>query len=170
MAVKTNLSLNIISEETYGSGVDAINNPTLRHEKFNFALELDASTTPVVSQIIEYQHTLAGSSDDVDFTALTGANGVTVDLTGLRIEVFRISNGTTTNGVMSTTNGTLTLTSDLTNGLDLFGTDFTSDAMAAGTTWIRTYNDAGPTVGASAKLLRLTGTDTEIFEITIIAG
>lgn len=125
---------------------------------------LNASSTPPAAKVATFRKSLSAGAATVDMTSLAGAgaNGATVDLTGLKVQVLRLK-------ALATNANPLTVTVGATNGYDLLGAGF-NVALKPGQRVDIWGNDLTPDVASGDKTLDLAGTGTESIDIQIIAG
>lgn len=131
------------------------------HTEFNEGSTLTATTTPPATTVAEFIATLTAGALTIDLTALTGTNGVTVNGTGLKVQVVRIknlganimtfkvgaANGHT--GVFAATNG---------------------QPVQPGAVFMLYTNDTNDDVDGTHKTWDVTGTGSQTAEITIVLG
>lgn len=137
-------------------------NAVVTHNQFNTSLSLTSSTTPPVTKHAAFNKALVAGTATIDLTALTGTNGATVDLTGLKIQVFRVK-ATAANA------NPISLTEGAANGYALAGALWLV-ALKAGQEVTIYGNDSTPDVAAADKNIDLAGTGTQSLDIEIIAG
>ena len=130
------------------------------HTDYNEASTYTASTTPPVTTCAHFLQALSGGTATVNLTSLTGTNGATVNLNGLKVQMLRVKNLGANN---------LTIVPGAANGIDLLGAA-SSITILPGAHAQFFFNDASPDVAAADCTLDLTGTTTQTSEWTIVAG
>ncbi|HOA28101.1 MAG TPA: hypothetical protein PKG51_11380 [Arachnia sp.] len=134
---------------------------TVTHSNFNTSLVLHASSTPPATKVAAFEQALTAGAATIDLTALTGANGVAVDGTGLKVQVLKIRN--------PDDNDPVTVAVGASNGYELAGADF-SVAIPGGGEFTFYGNDGAPDIGLGAKTLDLSGTGAEKVEVIVVMG
>ena len=137
-------------------------NRKVRHDQFNGAATLSASTTPPVTKVAAFEQALVGGLATVDLTNLAGTNGATVDGTGLKVQVLKIKN-------KATNANPITVKTGLTDGYQLAGANFETQ-LSPGQEFLFYGNDATPDIGTTAKTLDLSGTGSQAVEAIIVMG
>jgi len=163
MSVSLTVGMKMTAVETLETNVPAAatNGKTVTHSAFNKTdTVLTASTTPPVTKPSYSQPALSGGAYTINLAALSGVNGATVDLTGLKVQAIKIKN----NGanVMSFTEGA-------SNGYALLGASFLF-AVQPGQEIMILGNDATPDVAAGDRTIDVTGTGSQSFDLAVVAG
>ena len=114
MSVELTYAATVTVVETLEDNVPAATgaNRKVRHDQFNGAAGLTASTTPPVTKVAAFEKALSAGAATIDLTNLTGTNGATVDGTGLKVQVLKIKN-------KATNANPITIKTGLTDGYDL---------------------------------------------------
>lgn len=160
MAVSVSYALRVNVRETLDSGVDGASTPVITHNALDVTGTINATSTPPATKHIQDTSALTAGAATIDLTALTGTGGATVNMTGLKVQIFRFKN----NGA-----ATMTIGEGATNGYELLGNAW-SIAVPAGGAIQLVLNETAPDVGASAKTIDIAGTGTQAFQISIVAG
>lgn len=163
MSISLTYAATATVEETLETNVDSLGATTARqitHNAFNESAALTASTTPPVTKVACFIATLSGGALTINLASLTGTNGATVDMTGLKVQVLRVKNLGANN---------LTIVPGGSNGIDLFGVSSSVTVYPSGHVMFY-FNDASPDVASGDRTLDLTGTTTQTSEWTIVAG
>lgn len=163
MPVSLTVGMKITSVETISANVPAAatNDKTITHSGFNKPdTTLNASSTPPVTKCSYSQPALSGGAYTINLAALTGSNGVAVDLTGLKVQAVKIKN----NGA-----NPMTFTEGASNGYALLGTTFLF-TVQPGQEIMLLGNDATPDVAAGDRTIDVTGTGTQSFDLAVVAG
>jgi hypothetical protein len=164
MSVEVTYAATATVVETLEDNVPAATAPNrkVRHDQYNGAATLSASTTPPVTKVAVFEKALAAGAATIDLTALTGTNEATVDGTGLKVQVLKIKN-------KSTNANPITIKVGLTDGYQLAGANFEAQ-ISPGQEFLFYGNDATPDIGAAAKTLDLAGTGSQAAEVLIVMG
>lgn len=162
MAVSVTHESKVTVVETLATNVPAAatNGKAVTHTGFNRSHAMNASSTPPATKCSFSQPALSGGAVTINLAALTGTNGATVDLTGLKVQSITIKN----NGanVMSFTEGA-------SNGYALLGASFLF-ALQPGQEITLYGNDATPDVAAGDRTIDVTGTGAQSFDLGVVAG
>ena len=137
-------------------------NRKVTHTAYNTSVSLTSGTTVPATVVAGFNTALSGGSGSIDLTSMTGTNGVSVDATGLKVQVIKVK-------AASDNSGALTLADGATNGYELAGNGWTV-ALSPGQEVLLYGNDATPDVGASAKTIDLSGTGTDDIDVIVVAG
>lgn len=121
---------------------------------------LTSSSTPAVTTHAVGTAALSGGAVTIDLRALTGLNGVAVDLNGLKPRYILLSN---------TGANAMTVAQGVTNGYTGLGTSATF-VIPAGCRWLMEFGSNGTAVSASVKTLDITGTGSQELDYEIVAG
>ena len=170
MAVSLTYRFDTTVTETLSTSVPAADTPTVTHAGFNHWATLNASSTVPATTVVALTPTLIAGAVTIDLTSLTGTNGSSVDLTGLKVQQILFNNGTTSSGTLSAgTNAVVTIDAGATNGLDIFGSTGQVDVPPGGSIQML-FQDTLADVSASVKNIDLSGTGTDAYEMIIVAG
>lgn len=154
--------------ETLETNVPAMaSGASISHTGYSTSKALSATgsvSQGAITKCAIFSKALSGGSATIDCTSLTGTNGATVDLTGLKIQVMKFKNPSTNANTISVTKGA-------SNGLGVTtsGTSFTVP-IAPGAEWTYYGNESTPDVGSGAKTFDLSGTGSQTLEVTLLAG
>ncbi len=160
MSVQVNAQL-ICTVNEQGSVVDAPSGfNTVIHRTFNSALALNANSSPPASQVAAFTQALVGGVSTIDLTNLIGTFG-TVNGTGLRVQVIKIKNSSTSN--------TMTFKFGGSNPYNLLGASWQIILPAGGEAEFF-LNNGAPVVGSGAKNIDMSGTGTDSAQIIIVLG
>lgn len=163
MSVSLTVGMKVTSVETLETNVPAApsNGKSVTHSAFNKTdATLTSVTTPPVTKCSYSQPALSTGAYTINLAALTGVNGATVDLTGLKVQAIKVKN----NGanVMSFTEGA-------SNGYALLGASFLF-AVQPGQEIMLYGNDATPDVASGDRTIDVTGTGSQSFDLVVVAG
>jgi hypothetical protein len=150
----------VLDHATLTSGSKA----TVTHDALNLTTTLNNGSDAPLTDVISGRLTLSGAgSGEIDLTSGNGTNGATVTgTTGKKVQYILIRNNVGTPAV-------LTMTSNVTDGYDLFGTDFTLE-IDAGASLLYFADDAAPDIAASADKLSFSGGNDKEFDYQIGIG
>lgn len=167
MAVTVTYEVKLQTVETLSTNVPAAQAgaSSITHSGYNHA-QTQYNATPVggiaVTECAYFQKDLSAGAGTIDLTALTGTNGRTIDGTGLKVQFFRVK-------ALAANANPITLAEGASNGYALMGAAW-SIILAPGQEFTLKGNEATPDVGATDKIIDLTGTGTQGLQVTIILG
>lgn len=149
--------------ETFSIANSADN--TILVNTYNQSGTLTASTTPPATKQATFALTLTAGSGSIDLTALPGLNAnETVDGTGLKAQLLLLLNP-------SSNANSITVAKGASNG---YGWN------TAGTSWTVSLspgqwaqfggNDVAPDVASGARILDVTGTGSQVLNVSIVLG
>ncbi|HUS40967.1 MAG TPA: hypothetical protein VMX74_16050 [Pirellulales bacterium] len=164
MSVSVSYESKVNTVETITTSVPAISsaNNSVTHDGYNTSDRLTATTTPPATKCAYMLKALSGGAATIDLTDLIGANGVTVDGTGLKVQVmkFKASTGNA---------NAITVTFGASNPYALKGASFAFD-LKAGQEDTFYANDATPDISALACEIDLSGTGSQSLQVSIVMG
>jgi hypothetical protein len=163
MTVRATYNLVCNVNETLDTGVEGASNPLIQHDAFNVSGTLHSASTPPATKAVVTEVALVAGSKTVDLTALVGTNGAAVTFNGLRVQLLRIRNKTANAGNMTFTKGA-------SNGWTGLGASWASITLEPGAAMEFYLDDGIADVSATVKNIDVTGTGTEEFELTVVAG
>ncbi len=161
MSVTVNWALTVNTNETLETNVDASGSPVVPLTAFSTDGDFSASTTPPATLVSYETIPLVAGAVTIDLTALTGTNGIAVDGTNLKVQLFHIKN--------KTGNSPMTFVEGAATGYLLKGSGW-KEILAAGQETLFQGNDAAPDITALLKHIDVTGTGTEEFELSVVMG
>lgn len=132
----------------------------ITHTDYNESGTYNAGTTPPMTTCAHFLATLSSGSLTVDLRALTGTNGASTDLNGLKPQIIRIKNLGA---------NTLTIKKGASNGHNAFTATDGFVVQPGGHVQIFT-NDNTDDVDGTHKTWDLTGTGAQTSEWTIVGG
>ena len=153
-----------VTETATGTYVSSADN-TITLNGMNDSSTYTASTSVPVTKATAYQLTMSSGTGTIDLTALPGLTAdETIVGTGLKLQMLKLRN-------LSTNANAITCAKGASNGYGL---------PVAGTTWTVTLspgqsitffgNDSAPDVASGAKTIDVTGTASQILEVTAVLG
>lgn len=154
---------NITITETF-SIADTVDN-TILVNTYNQSGTLTAATDVPATKQATFALTLTAGSGSIDLTALPGLDAnQTIDGTGLKVQLLLLLNP-------SSNANSITVASGASNG---YGLD------AAGTAWTETLspgqwrmvggNNVSPDVAAGDRILDVTGTGSQVLNVSVVLG
>jgi hypothetical protein len=164
MSVSALYALTVTTTETLETNVPAASATAkaVTHNGYNSSGTLTATSTVPATQCAYFEKALVAGAATIDLTALTGTNGATVSLSGLKVQLLKIKNKATNANAITVGEGAA-------NGYELAGNAW-SMILQPGQEFLFGGNDAAPDVGASAKNIDLAGTGTQAVEVAIVGG
>ena len=148
--------------ETLTSGVAGASDKNILHDQYKTEATLNATSTPAISQVSSFLATLSGGALSVDLTALTGAGGAALDLSGLKVQGLYLE--------VSAGDSPMTFVTGASNGYDFGGLATWSVTLTAGESAMFFWNETSDDVSGTDKIMDISGTGTDTCEICIIAG
>lgn len=140
--------------------LDAAPSPQVVYSAFNTSVPLSATTAvPVTKKAFDTVALVTGAKT-LDFTALNDDLLGSIDLTGLKIQIFKLYNL----GAAA-----MTVAKGASNGYTGFGSSF-SVVVPPGGEVVFYGAEGAADVSGSVKTIDITGTGTQTFELTVIAG
>lgn len=133
----------------------------ITHDAYNETATLSATSTPPATTCAHFLLTLSAGAATIDLRALTGTNGASVDLNGLKVQVVRVKN-LGANSMVFKSGGT--------NGHTGVFTATNGQIVQPSGHVMVFANDAGDDVDATHKTWDVTGTGSQTAEVTIVAG
>jgi len=163
MTVSVNYKSEVTTTEDITTNTPAVTaaKDSIIHDAFNTAETIDASSTVPATNAIFIEQALTAGAVTVDLTSLTGVNNLVTDGTGLKVQVFKIKN--------KAGNASMNFSVGASNGYDLAGAGF-DVTLLAGQEFTFFGNDAAPDIATADAEIDVTGTGTEIFELSIVMG
>lgn len=164
MSVSTSFSTLVSTNETLETNVEAMSEAgkVVGYDQYDTSLTLDADSSPPATKCAFAPVAMTAGAATIDLAALTGANGATVNLTGLKVQVAKFK-------AKADNAGAVTLSEGASNGYELGGNTW-KFALLPGMEITIYGNDATPDVGSGAKNMDMAGTLTDAVEVSIIAG
>lgn len=158
MSLSVSYNFGLTVRETIEAGVAGVSNATLTFDAYNESGTKNATSTPAVTKQSQFLLTLTAGAATIDLASLTGANGATVDLTGLRVQFIRIKNL----GANS-----MAFAEGASNGIALSTGTITVPAGGIVQFYLA---DASPDVASGDRTIDVAGTLVQTAEVTIVAG
>lgn len=162
MAVSTLWEAKMTTTETLADGSlsSVASEKNVVHSAFNQGATLNAGSSPAATLCAHAVTALTAGAKTLDLTALVGTNGAVVNLNGTKVRLFRVKNL----GANAMAFG-----EGASNGYELLG-DGWNITLQPGQMAMFYLSDNAPTVGGSAKNIDVTGTGTQTFELSVVAG
>lgn len=164
MAVSCAYAMLMTCTETLSSNVPFIStdDPSIVHNGLNSTGTFDAGTTPAATEWVANEYTMSGGALTIDLTSLTGTNGRSVSLNGLRPRLVKIKN-------KATNANSITIAEGASNGYPLFGAS-RSVTLLPGEELQYLYSSSCTAVGSSDKTIDISGTGSQVLQMAILAG
>ena len=163
MSVSLKLALALVASEVIASPSELVGNLNVQHT-IEDKQTLNATSTAPATKAYSDRLTLTAGAADIDLTALTDAANNALTLLGLKVQAIAIKAAATNTAKVAVAAGS-------SNGYLLLAAAAGKVEVPAGGSLFMSLNETAPDVGASAKVLALTSTDTDaIVDIVIIAG
>lgn len=165
MAVVATVHAGVTVQETIGSGAPAASagQTTVTQSAWNINDRLEATSTPPVDSGVAIEGTIGGGgTTDLDLTSLTGLNSAAYNFSGKKIQalLFRTP---------STATGAQTIGPGAANGYALFG-GTVALPNSPGEQFVKKWKDTLPDVDGTHKVVRVTGTAGETYQLVLVAG
>jgi len=123
---------------------------------------LDADSTPAVTEGGFFQQLMTAGAATVDLTNLTDVRGRAVNLNALKPRSIKIK-------ALDANAGAVTIAKGASNGYTGFGSNFSLTLPAGGEVELY-FGSAGTAVSGTVKTLDLSGTGTDGVQISLSAG
>ncbi len=164
MSVVVTYISNLTVKETLETNVPAAEaaKRIVTHDQFNFTDTLNSGTPDPVTKVAAFEVTLSAGTATIDLTTLTGTNGVTVDGSGLKVQVAKFKNKNGNVAVMSVVDG-------VTNGYDGFGTNFEINLLPNAEV-LFLLKDQGADISGTNKTLDIAGSGVEVLQVELVMG
>jgi hypothetical protein len=144
----------------------APSNPTLQHRIAYPAVTgtLDATTTVAITQVYSDRKALAAGVYTLDLRALTGPNGVALDLNGLKVKgIIIVANPANTAGIV--------VKDGATNGYLIWGSATGENTVWPGFPIEQIFGNNLAAVSATVKTIDFSSSQADAeFEIILVAG
>ena len=154
-------------EEVKDLGLDNVADPTITHTLGSHAATLTASTTPPVTKTYSDELALVAGAATIDLQALPSSESTTLDFTGLKVQLVKIT-------APSTNTAEVTFDVGAANGYNLFGaTNATDESVAVppGGVQMFKYTDDLEDVDATHSDVDVSSSDVDAtFDIMLVAG
>lgn len=165
-AVKAKYAFTLTAEETFALSLDNVSDPTFVHTLGADSGTLDATTTPASTKAFSDTISLSAGAATLDLTSLAGPAGTTVDFTGLKVQLIKMS-------CPSTNTGGITADRGPSNPYNLFGADNASAEQVEvppGGIVMMYHDDESEDVDATHKSVQFAGTGTDSISVLLVAG
>ncbi len=135
-----------------GTPAATAGNRKITHNQFSKSMSIAN-----VTKVSYGEHAMTAGGGSIDFTDLPGVNNASVDGTGLKVKSIRLE-------APADNAGPITIEEGASDGLDIGMTAI----LAPGADVLLRGNDS--TIGASTKILDLSGTGTDKVKVSIALG
>jgi hypothetical protein len=160
MAVNVQYSFGMRTVEQLTIAVDGAVNPKITFTDFDESGTLNAGSTPPAEKCNFAKIALTAGAATIDMTDLVGPGGAPIDFTGLKVQLIRIKN---------LGGAAMTFSEGSSNGYELLGNNWSITVPPGGIMQFF-LPDTAPDVGSGAKTIDVSGTGTQEFELSLIAG
>lgn len=154
-------------EEVKDMGLDLAANPTMTHTLGSHAATLTASTTPPVTKTYSDTIPLVAGAYTIDLQALPGPQSTTIDFSGLKIQLIKIT-------TPSTNTAEVTFDVGASNGYNLFGATNATDesvSLPPGSVQQFKFTDTLEDVADAKSEVDVSSSDLDAtFDIILVAG
>jgi len=160
----SSVSLALNTTETFDATVMPFVNSganAVVHTGIDLTQTLNATSSPAISKMAAGQKAMIAGVATIDLTAVTH-NGAAVDMTGLKMAVWKFRNP-------STNANNITITKGAANGYTIGGGTFTV-TLKPGQQWAHYFFTGGDSVAAGVKTIDISGTGTQALDYEFIAG
>lgn len=164
MSASVTLNRVLTARETVAFGLQHGSSDGIDHSLALPAKTLNASSTPVASQVVSKRLTLSAGAVSLDLAAVArGSQLADLDLSGLKVQAIQIA-------CPAANTAPVVAGPHMTNGYALFGASNDVSIPAGGD--LTYYAPEGtPDVGASAKVIEFTSTDVDaVVDVLVVAG
>ena len=153
----------VTTVETISSGVPAAaGSADITHSGYDTSATLTPTSTPAADTVAYEQFALSAGAATIDLTSLVGPGGAAVTLNGKKVRLIRFSNP-------STNANSITVAKGAANGYTGLGSSFSVTVPPGGDV---TFYDGGGGVAVDAthKTLDLTGTGSQVLNVSVVGG
>lgn len=166
MSISADVAMTLTVRETLTTNVPdvAAGNAVITHNSYNVTATLSATSTPVGTYSASFAKAMSAGAATIDFTALTGTNGATIDGTGKRIIACIMTNP-------ATNANSITISTGASNGLTIFGTNG-KHVLQPGESVMKYDASAslGTAIDATHKNVDLAGTAAQTLNVIVVLG
>jgi len=164
MAVSAKYHLELTATETLALSLDNAANPDIVHKIDSSFGTIDADSTVPATKVFSDQITLSSGTSTLDLTGLSIATLDNVDMTGLKVQLFKVKAASTNSAVLTVADGA-------TNGYSIFGDTSGQVSLDAGTEILVYVPDKLADVSSTVKTIDFTSSDVDaIYDVIIVAG
>jgi len=162
MSVTASIVMNATVVETLTTNADSLSggDTDITHKAFNFNSTIKSDSLVPATKVSAQVVALSTGAKTLDLTALTGANGGTVDATGLKLQVWKVKNLGAAD---------MTFTFGAANPYNALGSAFLF-VLKQNQQAMFFLNDSSPDVGSGAKTIDVSGTGSQTFQNLMIFG
>lgn len=169
MSVTATINCSVVVNETLESGVGGSSSAVIPYNAYRILNQiLNATAVTPATKVCAQQFALAAGTKTIDLTALPGANGVTQDCTGLKLQALYFQKAAGT--------ASMTIKPGTSNGYNIGNSSSTLISIPAVATGqpnaavLLFFPEGCPDVSGSAKNIQIDGTLTETFQIVLLLG
>lgn len=164
MAVKATLSMDLAVDETFSAAqlpAAAEGARTIRHAGLGLTQVMQTGSAPDAESVSAFKITIDGT-DNIDLTALPATLGGTLDATGKKVRALYLVAG-------SANVAAITIGDGASNGYELAGNTW-KVALTGGQRALLYAAAGAPDVGASAKMIDVSGTNGDTLDVVVVVG
>lgn len=164
MAVSAKYRFKLDVSETLAMGLDLAANPTVTHKITHQENTINATSTVPATKAYSDTASLSAGTATLDLTNLAGPISSTVDFTGLKVQIVKVS-------CPATNTAAVVVDVGATNGYNLFGDANGQITVHPGGIAMVYQPNLLPDVAAGAKTIDLTSSDVDAtYSIVLVAG
>lgn len=152
------------AEVELDTGLDMTDNPTVVDQMSDDSVNLTPSTTPPASVVWSDSRTLAGASESLDLRALDRGDLADVDLNGKKVQALKIKAAAANNAAG------LLFKTGASNGYNILGHADGEVTLLPGSMVLLYVPDKLADVDATHKIIDVSGTAADQYDIQIVAG
>lgn len=160
MSISARVTFGCKVTEELGDGSLNSAGDSLIHDAFDENFTITGSSTVPATKIAASVLALSAGAKTINLAALVSTNGITLDTTGLKLQVWRIKNLGA--AAMAFTEGAA-------NGYAALGTAFLFSVPAGGIAMFY-LADLSPDVASGDRTIDVAGTASQTFENTMVFG
>lgn len=164
MSVSAVVDMNVTVTETLETNVGGLSSTarSVTHNGYNSSRTINSGSAQPATKVASFEKDLSGGAATIDLTSITGTNGATVNLNGLKVQAFKVK-------AKSANANPITLTEGASNGYELLGASWTIILQPSQEVLVWGH-DSTPDVSGTTKTIDMSGTDTQGVEIIVVAG
>ena len=163
MSVRATIVSNLTIIETVGDTYASSADNTVTLNGMNETISRTGSSTPAVTKSAAFRVTMSGGAATINLAALSGLNGATIDLTGLKLQAIKFRN-------LSTNANDITIVPGAANGYNIFGAADGKVVLSPGQSILMSLQDQGQDVASGDRTIDISGTGSQVLEVTLVAG
>lgn len=163
MSVSVTISQSVLIQETLAlAGTPTATSPVITHDGMNITSTYNAGSIPGATACACNTKAMTAGTGTIDLTAVAGTNNAVINANATKVQIFKVR-------ALPGNSGAITIKAGATNPYNIFGTSWIM-SLTAGADYQFFFNNAAPTIGASAKTIDMTGTTTDGIEYEFVFG